>query len=158
MITRHFIKNKTTTIPDNEIWYTSNDGNVVTPYDTKVFGAKIVSNTYEDGKGVIKFDNSVTSMGTSVFFNCKSLTSVTIPNSVTHIRNDAFDRCLYITSINIPNSVTSIESQIFAHCSYLTSITYNGTKEQWNDITKSDFWDLYSVITYVHCTNGIITL
>ena len=33
-------------IPNNEIWYTSSDRNVVTPYTTDVFGAKI----YSDGK------------------------------------------------------------------------------------------------------------
>ena len=36
---------------DNEIWYISNDGNVVTPYSTSVFGANIVSNTYENDRG-----------------------------------------------------------------------------------------------------------
>lgn len=42
-------------IPNNEIWYTSTDGSVVTPHSSDVFGAKILSNTYTDGKGIIKF-------------------------------------------------------------------------------------------------------
>ena len=48
---------------NNEIWYTSYDGEIVTPYDTNVFGANIVSNTYENGKGIITFDGDVTSIG-----------------------------------------------------------------------------------------------
>ena len=39
-------------IPNNEIWYTSSNGKIVTPNATDVFGANIVSNTYENGKGI----------------------------------------------------------------------------------------------------------
>ena len=53
--------------------------------------------------------NSVTSIGNAVFYECKSLTSITIPNSVTSIGNAVHlvvvDK---LTSITIPNSVTSI--------------------------------------------------
>ncbi|MCQ2094099.1 MAG: leucine-rich repeat domain-containing protein [Bacteroidaceae bacterium] len=71
-------------IPNNEIWYTSSDGEVVKPY-YNVFGTTIISNTYSNGKGVIKFDNSVTSIGYGAFSDCSGLTSITIPNSVTTI-------------------------------------------------------------------------
>ena len=79
---------------DNEIWYTSSDGNVVTPTTTDVFGANIVSNTYENGKGVIVFDNSVTLIGKNAFWDIRSsLTSITIPKSVTSIEYGAFYNC-----------------------------------------------------------------
>ena len=45
---------------DNEIWYTSSDGNIVNPTEPGGFDANIVSNTYENGKGVITFDGEVT--------------------------------------------------------------------------------------------------
>ena len=111
------------TIPDDEIWYTSSDGNIVTPYKTNVFGANIVSNTYENGVGIITFNGDVTSIGNQAFYNCTSLTSVTIPNSVTSIGNNSFISCTGLTSINIPNSVTSIGDSAFQGCTYLTSVT-----------------------------------
>ena len=37
-------------IPNNEIHYTSIDGNIVTPYKTDGFGANVVSNIYENGQ------------------------------------------------------------------------------------------------------------
>jgi hypothetical protein len=67
--------------------------------------------------------NSVTSIGSSAFYDCSSLTSVTIPNSVTSIGSNAFERCTGLTSVTIPNSVTSIWNYAFADCDGLTCVT-----------------------------------
>jgi len=120
---------------NNEIWYTSSDGNVVTPNKTDVFGANIVSNNYENGQGIITFDGTVTSIGGYAFEDCFSLTSVTIPDSVTIIGDYAF-----------------------RDCSKLTSITFEGTIEQWNSITKGENWNTNAPATYVQCTDGQVAL
>ena len=106
----------------NEIWYTSSDGNIVTPYATNVFGANIVSNTYENGKGIITFDGPVTSIGEMAFIWCESLTSVIIPNGVTSIGMNAFGECYFLTSVTIPDSVTSIGDEAFYYCSSLEEV------------------------------------
>lgn len=49
-------------VPNDEIWYTSSDSNIVSPHDTTALPT-IVSNTYSDGKGVIKFDSDLTIIG-----------------------------------------------------------------------------------------------
>ena len=85
---------------NNEIWYTSSDGEIVKPYSTNVFGANIVSNNYKDGKGVITFDGDVTTIGRSAFSSCTSLTSVTIPDSVTNIEGSPFYGCNNIEQFN----------------------------------------------------------
>ena len=71
----------------------------------------------------ITIPNSVTSIGSNAFSHCSSLTSITIPNSVTSIGDAAFADCSSLTSITIPNSVTSIGYYAFKGCSSLTSIT-----------------------------------
>ena len=106
--------------PNGEIWYTSSDGNIVTPETTAL--PTIVSNTYVDGKGVIKCASDITSIGEQAFEYCSSLTSVTIPDSVTSIGKDAFFNCSYLTSVTIGNSVTSIGESAFVYCWKLTSI------------------------------------
>ncbi|MBQ8272864.1 MAG: leucine-rich repeat protein, partial [Tidjanibacter sp.] len=106
-----------------KICYTSTDGNAVTPYATNVFGANIVSNTYEDGKGVIVFDSVVTSIGENAFYDCSSLASITIPDSVTSIGDFAFAVCESLASVTIPESVTSIGLSAFNSCSSLVSVT-----------------------------------
>ena len=113
---------KFTPVPNNQIWYTSSDGNIVTPYNTNVFRAKIISNTYNNGKGVITFDGVVTTIGESAFDGCNSLTSVNIPDSVTTIGDFAFRYCDSLTSVTIPDSVTKIGYAAFAFCDSLTSV------------------------------------
>ena len=106
-------------IPNNEIWYTSTDGNVVTPDATNVFGANIVSNTYENGQGVITFDGNVTKIGGRAFYKCSSLASVTIPDSVISIGREAFYGCKSLTSATIGNGITSIGMYAFLKCEEL---------------------------------------
>ncbi|MEE1095046.1 MAG: leucine-rich repeat domain-containing protein [Paludibacteraceae bacterium] len=65
----------------------------------------------------------VTSIGENAFFDCKSLTTITLPNSVKRIKMGAFIFCSSLTSMTIPNSVTTIEDNAFLCCSKLTSIT-----------------------------------
>ena len=67
--------------------------------------------------------NSVTSIGNYAFWECTSLTSITIPNGVTSIGNYAFLGCTNLTSITISDSVTSIGEYAFKDCTSLTSIT-----------------------------------
>ena len=65
---------------------------------------------------------SITSIGSSAFNGCSSLTSITIPDGVTSIGNYAFRYCSGLTSITIPDGVTSIGDAAFSGCSGLTSI------------------------------------
>jgi len=64
------------------------------------------------------------------FFNCTSLTSVTIPDSVTSIEESTFANCTSLTNINIPKSVTSIKNGAFADCTKLAGVNIeNGVTE-----------------------------
>ena len=65
---------------------------------------------------------NVASIASTAFYNCKSLTSVTIPSSVTSIGNNAFGNCSVLASVIIPNNVTSIGDNAFASCIGLTSV------------------------------------
>ena len=71
----------------------------------------------------VSIPDSVTSIGRQAFARCKSLSSVTIPNSVTSIGDRAFEECGGLTTVSIPNSVTEIGRWAFAYCTSLTSVT-----------------------------------
>ena len=81
----------------NKIFYTTIDGDIITPSETVDFGAKMISNVYEFGQGVITFDAPVTHM--AGFSNCNTLTSITIPESVTTVGGSCFGNCSLLTSI-----------------------------------------------------------
>lgn len=76
-----------------------------------------------------------TSIPSSAFEGCKSLTSITIPDGVTSIGSYAFNGCTGLTSIDIPDSVTSIGSFAFTGCDSLTDVYYVGSESSWNSIS-----------------------
>ena len=82
---------------------------------------------YIGNGGDVVIPNSVTNIGSSAFYGCSGLTSVTIPNSVTSIGGYAFRNCSGLTSVSIGNSVTSIGNYAFYGCSSLTAVNFNAT-------------------------------
>ena len=94
-------------------------------YDNPLYHAK---NLYLNGSLVtdLVIPDSVTSIGSCAFYNCKSLTSITIPDSVTSIGSSAFGRCTSLTSITIPDGVTSIGNDAFYQCISLTAVHISG--------------------------------
>ena len=78
---------------------------------------------------------SVTSIEEWAFYNCSSLTSVTIANSVISIGNGAFYNCRSLTYISIGNSLTYIGYDAFYNCSSLNTLNFNA-------INCNDFYNL----------------
>ena len=111
--------NVVTSIPTNQIWYTSSNGEIVEPYETNGFGANIISNTYENGKGVIAFDGDVTEIGEWAFANRSKLTNIIIPDNVKSIGQSAFISCESLINMIIPNNVIIIGESAFENCSNL---------------------------------------
>ena len=149
----------------NEIWYTTTDGNILSPNNEgiEIFGANIVSNTYENGKGVIKFDGPVTMVGNKAFgissigedpeeeeeeeeedasedtTVSNTLSSIILPNSVTSIGERAFRQCCdELVSIVIPNSVRTIGINAFAYSDKLETVIFGCNLEY---IASSVFYE-----------------
>ena len=104
----------------------------------------------------VSIPDGVTTIPSYAFYGCDSIESVIIPDSVTSIGQSAFSRCSGLTSVTIPDSVTSIEQAAFQGCSGLTSINFEGTKAQWNEISKGTNWDSGTGSYKIYCTDGTI--
>ena len=98
--------------------------------------------------------NGVTTIGSSAFSDCDSLTSVTIPNSVTTIGSGAFEFCFSLTSLTIPNSVTTIGYYAFELCFSLTSLTIPNSV---TTIGSGAFCSCFS-LTSVTIPNSVTTI
>ena len=85
----------------------------------------ICSSAFSDCRSLteIEIPEGVTSIGNSAFYYCSSLTEITIPNSVTSIGDSVFSNCKSLIEIEIPEGVTSIGNSAFYYCSSLTEIT-----------------------------------
>ena len=69
----------------------------------------------------------VTSIGNNAFYNCTTLTNVTLPATVTNIGSQAFQFCSRMTNASVPGSLKTIGSYAFAFCSSLTAAPIPGS-------------------------------
>ncbi len=70
----------------------------------------------------VEMANSVTKMGSSVFYNCSKLASVVLSDSLKEIGSYAFKGCSSLTSIRIPKNITGIDEYQFELCTSLALI------------------------------------
>lgn len=106
-------------VPDNEIWYTTTSGRAIQP-TINDFGATMVSNTYSDGKGIMRFDGPVTRVPNRAFENymeseSTNLASIYLPGTVTSIGAAAFYRTEKLEYIQIPSGLSYIGHQAFMY-------------------------------------------
>ena len=117
------------------------NGTFATQYPLKSF------TTIAIPKSVKRIGDSsqLTSIGNRVFYNCSSLTSITIPESVTSIGEYAFYYCSSLTSITIPGPVTSIGRHAFRYCDNLkiyceAESEPSGWDSSWNSSNRPVYW------------------
>ena len=88
-----------------------------------------------DGYKVLK-------IGGYCFYNCKSLTSVTIPNSVKKIAPNAFRDCISLKTVSIGNNLEDYDAYewygsycfVFKNCEALESITVSSSNNNYSSV------------------------
>ena len=70
--------------------------------------------------------NNVTSFGYGSFFNCSSLASINLSTNValTSIPDSLFNQCSSLTSLTIPSNITTIGDFTFQSCTSLTNVYF----------------------------------
>ena len=80
---------------------------------------------------------SVTSIEESAFTYCDALRTFCFPENITQISSSVLSDCPALERVYIPQSVTSVKSNAFGGCPALTTVYYEGTEDEWNNITDS---------------------
>ncbi len=144
-------------VPNDEIWYTTTDEQVAAPSVLNAINVAIVSNEYKDGKGVIKFDGDVTTIGQNAFAaggKNKNLKTILLPKSITEIGNYAFaegvgpQTTIYtcpITEIIIPENVTKLGTNPFRNCLQLTAFYGKYASKDGKSLIKDDVLVSYAI-------------
>lgn len=146
----YYVKNVYTTEGGSKLSTDENGYIIYTDGDEKM----LVSYTGTETK--LTLPTCITQINQYTFSGCSNLTSITIPDSVTSIGNSTFSGCSGLTSIVIPDSVTSIGSSAFSGCTGLKSINFEGTKAQWNLVSKGNGWNTSTGSYTIYCTDGTI--
>lgn len=97
--------------------YTDVEVNVPTPINKlpSVINRTITSINADDF-------GDITEIGQYVFYECSSLSSISIPEGITEILAHAFENC-NLSSLILPSTITQIATRAFARNSLLNSIT-----------------------------------
>lgn len=92
------------------------------------------------------FDGALYDKGQTTLLRCpKAKSSVSFPETITTIDSHAFAQCKEFTTMNIPETVTTIGSSAFYNCTGLTSITIGSSTEQIYGDAFSECTNLKSV-------------
>ena len=111
----------------NSTYITKKEAALITDADLQSGTSYSTSIFYPQRNNIKNFDGfkhfkGVTNIGTYVFYNCTSLTSITLPDSVISIGSRAFYGCSKLTSVTLPDILISIGDEAFSNCSALTYI------------------------------------
>lgn len=86
----------------------------------------------------ITLPSALQTLSPVTFYNCNALSEVTFPASLKTIESSAFSGCRNLSKVKLPASLKAIQSSVFHRCSALKTVSYDGSLEQWNDITANN--------------------
>lgn len=99
--------------PSNEIWYISNDGQIVEPM-VQDFGATYIDSIIEDGIGKMRFNGVVTSIGYYALGGRSNLAQIYLPEGLTYIGSQALAGCSNLYKVVFPSTLTSMGSNVLS--------------------------------------------
>lgn len=86
----------------------------------------------------IALPSALQTLSSVTFYNCTALSEVTFPASLKTIESSAFSGCRNLSKVKLPASLKAIQSSVFHLCIALKTVSYDGSLEQWNDITANN--------------------
>ena len=137
------------TCGDNLTWELSNEGTLTISGTGDMYDYHNTQNyPWKDYISSIKkviIEDGVETIGKCAFYNCQSLTEVSLANTILKINAYAFDSCNALTTINLHNNITEIGEGAFKNCTSLTGINIPNKLKYINDDTFDSCTSLKSI-------------
>ena len=132
-----------------KIYYTTTGGTVLAVNETG-WGdnVRVISNTYENGQGVIECDGTITIIPTNYNWRYnRGLQTIILPEGLIEISDYAFDGSSSLESVIIPDSVEIIGNTVFGYKKYVSPYyeyltknpTINGSNNHLTSIGEDAF-------------------
>lgn len=133
-------------IPNNEIWYTTTDGNPIADtvleynytFDASGTALTLQSNTYKDGKGVLSYSGDIA--------------RIEGEDNEDDFRG-AFNNSNTLTSIEFPKTLSKLDFGTFVDCPYVETVVFNSLVL---DMGRSPLWVLNNGGTSAHLHSIVI--
>ena len=109
-------------MPDNQIWYQTQDNKALTINPEVQFSSSVVSHTYNNSKGIITFDTPLTFIRKELFSSSHGMvTSLLLPSTVSIIGINAL-REMSFEEFTFPTNLKYIGISAFASCERLKEV------------------------------------
>ena len=82
----------------------------------------------------VKFAEGVTEFGAYTFEGL-GVANIVLPEGTTAIPANAFADCVVLTDVTLPASIATVGENAFADAASLTTVYFDGTAEEWADVT-----------------------
>ena len=135
------------------IEYTTNNNLPIKQVDQQV-SYTIIKHIYENRQGCILISKEHTTISSSLFRYCETLTGITIPEGINSIDDMAFSGCSSLRKINLPDSLTHIGDKAFWGCSYLQEINL---PESLTNIGKYAFYNC-TYLRSITIPEGVVSI
>ncbi|MBP5687936.1 MAG: leucine-rich repeat protein [Muribaculaceae bacterium] len=96
--------------------------------------------------------NHVDTINQGVFKNVETLKLVDIKSGARCIEKQAFYGCDSLQAVYLPSTVKKIYNYVFYNCPLLTDIYFNGTRQQWDNVSKGSYWKPNATKVHWRCT------
>lgn len=115
-------------IPNNQVWYTTKDGEIESP-DLSKSQYELISNTYNCGCGVLVFNQTLEELPSGIFSSMpvmgvyySRIKTIKLPSTIKKIGHNAFSWAAYMEEIYLPLNLISIGDYAFFLCESLRYI------------------------------------
>ncbi|MCD8366376.1 MAG: leucine-rich repeat domain-containing protein [Clostridiales bacterium] len=81
-----------------------------------------------------------------------------IEEGVTSVSERAFVDMKSLSVVYLAGSIRTIRENAFRNCSNVEQVYYNGTTQQWSEVSLEESWNRDSSISEIICLDGVVDL